>query len=145
MFAFQKRPSRFEFDITKEQESSEIIPEIVEAVAEPEPIVDIEEIWNDDAFPTVNVVLEAEEKVAILEQIQEEVVAESIAEEVEATPEPVIEQKPVEQPIDLIHEAPQPEKVVMPEKTPPKTRIPFNVMMVNQDKQHAEKKKRARV
>ncbi|EUJ17854.1 FtsK/SpoIIIE family protein [Listeria grandensis FSL F6-0971] len=140
VFAFQKRPSRFEFDITKEQESSEIIPEIVEAVAEPEPIVDIEEIWNDDAFPTVNVVLEAEEKVAILEQIQEEVVAESIAEEVEATPEPVIEQKPVEQPIDLIHEAPQPEKVVMPEKTPPKTRIPFNVMMVNQDKQHAEKK-----
>ncbi|MBC1473750.1 DNA translocase FtsK [Listeria grandensis] len=140
VFAFQKRPSRFEFDITKEQEASEIIPEIVEAVAEPEPIMGIEEIWGDDASSVADAALEAEEKIAIPEQIQEEVLAESIAEEVEAPPEPIIEQKPVEQRIDLIHEAPQPEKVVMPEETPPKTRIPFNVMMVNQDKQHVEKK-----
>ncbi|WP_430534159.1 DNA translocase FtsK [Listeria rocourtiae] len=123
VFAFQKRPSRFEFDITQEVEKSEAIPDIVEQlVVEAGPIVEASVI----------------EEVAILEDVieQEAVLPATEEPQIEAIQEEIM----APQRIDLIHEAPKPKKA---EQAPPKTRIPFNVMMVNQDKQHVEQKKEA--
>ncbi|EUJ44979.1 DNA translocase FtsK [Paenilisteria rocourtiae] len=121
VFAFQKRPSRFEFDITQEAEASEATPDVVEQlVVEAEPVV--------EAFVS--------EEVAILEDVTEQEAVSPVIEEPEI--KAIQEEVMAPQRIDLIHEAPKPKK---DKQAPPKTRIPFNVMMVNQDKQHVEQKK----
>ncbi|MBC2283683.1 DNA translocase FtsK [Listeria booriae] len=143
VFAFQKRPSRFEFDVTKEQDvmepSRDLVGEaieiiqgnvlvetepVVEEVAQPEPIVEMEEVIEEP---------ESMEKVAIAEEVVaiEELQVEEIPEE--------IEQAQASERITLIHETPKAEEAPRERSTPPKTRIPFNVMMVNQDKQQQAK------
>ncbi|MBC1500852.1 DNA translocase FtsK [Listeria weihenstephanensis] len=169
VFAFQKRPSRFEFDITKELETGEpildevlmgevseahpettVVPEVEEEITvsdqieEPALVKDDIEVLEEElpeavfeeAFVEVeDVSLSEVEELAILEQIKD---ADVIADE-EIAVAPVEEVEPKAERIELIHEAPKPEKPVRT-NTPPKTRIPFNVMMVNQDKQRVEKK-----
>ncbi|MBC1292004.1 DNA translocase FtsK [Listeria booriae] len=140
VFAFQKRPSRFEFDVTKEQDvmepSRDLVGEaieiiqgnvlmetepIVEEVAQPEPIVEMEEVVEEP---------ESMENAAVVEEVVaiEEPQVEEILEEIEP------EQTPAPERITLIHETPEAEEAPRERSTPPKTRIPFNVMMVNQDK-----------
>ncbi|MBC2189297.1 DNA translocase FtsK [Listeria booriae] len=145
VFAFQKRPSRFEFDVTKEQEvmepSRDLVGEaieiiqgnvlvesepIVEEVAQPEPIVEMEEVVEEP---------ESAEDVAVVEEVVaiEEPQVEEIPEEIEP------EQTPAPERITLIHETPEAEEAPRERSAPPKTRIPFNVMMVNQDKKQQAK------
>ncbi|MBC1892145.1 DNA translocase FtsK [Listeria booriae] len=145
VFAFQKRPSRFEFDVTKEQEvmepSRDLVGEaieiiqgnvlvetepVVEEIAQPEPIVEMEELVEEpESIEDVTVV---EEVVAI-----EEPQVEEIPEEKEP------EQTTAPERITLIHETPEAEEAPRERSAPPKTRIPFNVMMVNQDKKQQAK------
>ncbi|MBC1905554.1 DNA translocase FtsK [Listeria booriae] len=145
VFAFQKRPSRFEFDVTKEQEvmepSRDLVGEaieiiqgnvlvesepIVEEVAQPEPVVELEEVVEEP---------ESMEDVAVVEEVVaiEEPQVEEIPEEIEP------EQTPAPERITLIHETPEAEESPRERSAPPKTRIPFNVMMVNQDKKQQAK------
>ncbi|MBC2390247.1 DNA translocase FtsK [Listeria booriae] len=145
VFAFQKRPSRFEFDVTKEQDvmepSRDLVGEaieiiqgnvlvesepIVEEVAQPEPIVEMEEVVEEP---------ESAEDVAVVEEVVaiEEPQVEEIPEEIEP------EQTPAPERITLIHETPEAEEAPRERSAPPKTRIPFNVMMVNQDKKQQAK------
>ncbi|EUJ29488.1 DNA translocase FtsK [Listeria cornellensis] len=127
VFAFQKRPSRFEFNVTKEPESSDVIEELV-AVVEP---------MQEEVESEFVAALEVESEPVVLEEIEE---ISPVVEEEEIMQQEEIPATP--QRIELIHEAPKPEKIEQPEpSTPPKTRIPFNVMMVNQDKQHVEQKR----
>ncbi|MBC1357874.1 DNA translocase FtsK [Listeria booriae] len=145
VFAFQKRPSRFEFDVTKEQDvmepSRDLVGEaieiiqgnvliesepIVEEVVQPEPIVDLEEVVEET---------ESAEDLAVVEEVVaiEEPQVEEIPEEIEP------EQTPAPERITLIHETPKAEEAPRERSAPPKTRIPFNVMMVNQDKKQQAK------
>ncbi|MBC1897856.1 DNA translocase FtsK [Listeria booriae] len=145
VFAFQKRPSRFEFDVTKEQEvmepSRDLVGEaieiiqgnvliesepIVEEVAQPEPIVELEEVVEEP---------ESMEDVMVVEEVV--AVEEPQVEELPEEKEP--EQTPASERITLIHETPEAEEAPRERSAPPKTRIPFNVMMVNQDKKQQAK------
>lgn len=130
VFAFQKRPSRFEFDITKEPETSDAVHEVIEE------LVAVVEPMHEEVAPEFVADFEVEAEPVLVEEIEEipPVVEEEILQQEEV---PVAPQR-----IELIHEAPKPEKVEQREQSaPPKTRIPFNVMMVNQDKQHVDQKK----
>ncbi|MBC2067097.1 DNA translocase FtsK [Listeria booriae] len=145
VFAFQKRPSRFEFDVTKEQDmmepSRDLVGEaieiiqgnvliesepIVEEVAQPEPIVELEEVVEEP---------ESMEDVMVVEEVV--AVEEPQVEELPEEKEP--EQTPASERITLIHETPEAEEAPRERSAPPKTRIPFNVMMVNQDKKQQAK------
>ncbi|MBC2099352.1 DNA translocase FtsK [Listeria booriae] len=145
VFAFQKRPSRFEFDVTKEQEvmepSRDLVGEaieiiqgnvlvetepVVEEIAQPEPIVEMEELVEEP---------ESMEDVMVVEEVV--AVEEPQVEELPEEKEP--EQTPASERITLIHETPEAEEAPRERSAPPKTRIPFNVMMVNQDKKQQAK------
>ncbi|MBC1373289.1 DNA translocase FtsK [Listeria booriae] len=140
VFAFQKRPSRFEFDVTKEQEviepSRDLVGEAIEIIqgnvlVESEPAV--EEVAQ--SAPVVELEEVVEEPESMGDVAVEEVVSieESQVEEMPEKTEPTPER------ITLIHETPKAEEAPRERSAPPKTRIPFNVMMVNQDKKQQAK------
>lgn len=140
VFAFQKRPSRFEFDVTKEQEviepTRDLVDEAIEIIqsnvlVESEPVV--EEVAQSELVAEMEEVIEEPENMKEVVAIEEPQV-----EEIETIPE---EQEPATAPerITLIHETPKAEEAPRERSTLPKTRIPFNVMMVNQDKQQKVK------
>ncbi|MBC6309812.1 DNA translocase FtsK [Listeria sp. FSL L7-1582] len=130
VFAFQKRPSRFEFDITKELETSDVVYDEIDG------LVAVAESVQEETESEFVADLEVEEEPIIPEVVA---MVSPVVEEEESLQQEEVSTMP--QRIELIHEAPKSEKVEEPERTPPKTRIPFNVMMVNQDKQHVEQKK----
>ncbi|HAM1794483.1 TPA: DNA translocase FtsK [Listeria monocytogenes] len=136
VYAFNKRPSKFEFAVTEEelstiQEDLTIAPVDLLDSAEAETI----------AFDT-----------ELNRQIEEEVVSVPVTEEVvteqpevEVTPEPVEQQEPAR--VSLITEEPAQTKTITRSKQVEsnrqeqllKSRIPFNVMMVKKDKQALQK------
>ncbi|EAE1292305.1 TPA: DNA translocase FtsK [Listeria monocytogenes] len=136
VYAFNKRPSKFEFAVTEEelstiQEDLTIAPVDLLDSAEAETI----------AFDT-----------ELNRQIEEEVVSVPVTEEVvteqpesEVTPEPVEQQEPAR--VSLITEEPAQTKTITRSKQVEsnrqeqllKSRIPFNVMMVKKDKQALRK------
>ncbi|EIA3841799.1 DNA translocase FtsK [Listeria monocytogenes] len=136
VYAFNKRPSKFEFAVTEEelstiQEDLTIAPVDLLDSAEAETI----------AFDT-----------ELNRQIEEEVVSVPVTEEVvteqpeaEVTPEPVEQQEPAR--VSLITEEPAQTKTTTRSKQVEsnrqeqllKSRIPFNVMMVKKDKQALQK------
>ncbi|EHK2531058.1 DNA translocase FtsK [Listeria monocytogenes] len=137
VYAFNKRPSKFEFAVTETEELSTIQEDLTIA---PVDLLDSAEA-ETIAFDTeLNRQIE-EEVVSVL--VTEEVVTEQP--EVEVTPEPVEQQEPAR--VSLITEEPTQTKTTTRSKQVEsnrqeqllKSRIPFNVMMVKKDKQALQK------
>lgn len=139
VYAFNKRPSKFEFAVTETEELSTIQEDLTIA---PVDLLDSAEA-ETIAFDT-----------ELNRQIEEEVVSVPVTEEVvteqpevEVTPEPVEQQEPAR--VSLITEEPTQTKTTTRSKQVEsnrqeqllKSRIPFNVMMVKKDKQALQKKK----
>ncbi|EAD1457597.1 DNA translocase FtsK [Listeria monocytogenes] len=137
VYAFNKRPSKFEFAVTEAEELSTIQEDLTIA---PVDLLDSAEA-ETIAFDT-----------ELNRQIEEEVVSVPVTEEivteqpeVEATPEPVEQQEPAR--VSLITEEPAQTKTTTRSKQVEsnrqeqllKSRIPFNVMMVKKDKQALQK------
>ncbi|EKY8306898.1 DNA translocase FtsK [Listeria monocytogenes] len=137
VYAFNKRPSKFEFAVTEAEELSTIQEDLTIA---PVDLLDSAEA-ETIAFDT-----------EINRQIEEEVVSVPVTEEVvteqpeaEVTPEPVEQQEPAR--VSLITEEPAQTKTTTRSKQVEsnrqeqllKSRIPFNVMMVKKDKQALQK------
>ncbi|EQA6114628.1 DNA translocase FtsK [Listeria monocytogenes] len=137
VYAFNKRPSKFEFAVTEEEELSTIQEDLTIA---PVDLLDSAEA-ETIAFDT-----------ELNRQIEEEVVSVPVTEEVvteqpeaEVTPEPVEQQEPAR--VSLITEEPAQTKTITRSKQVEsnrqeqllKSRIPFNVMMVKKDKQALQK------
>ncbi|EHK2410853.1 DNA translocase FtsK [Listeria monocytogenes] len=137
VYAFNKRPSKFEFAVTEAEELSKIQEDLTIA---PVDLLDSAEA-ETIAFDT-----------ELNRQIEEEVVSVPVAEEVvteqpeaEVTPEPVEQQEPAR--VSLITEEPAQTKTTTRSKQVEsnrqeqllKSRIPFNVMMVKKDKQALQK------
>ncbi|EGC2947333.1 DNA translocase FtsK [Listeria monocytogenes] len=137
VYAFNKRPSKFEFAVTEEEELSTIQEDLTIA---PVDLLDSAEA-ETIAFDT-----------ELNRQIEEEVVSVPVTEEVvteqpesEITPEPVEQQEPAR--VSLITEEPTQTKTTTRSKQVEsnrqeqllKSRIPFNVMMVKKDKQALQK------
>ncbi|HAA6476386.1 TPA_asm: DNA translocase FtsK [Listeria monocytogenes] len=137
VYAFNKRPSKFEFAVTEAEELSTIQEDLTIA---PVDLLDSAEA-ETIAFDT-----------ELNRQIEEEVVSVPVTEEivteqpeVEATPEPVEQQEPAR--VSLITEEPAQTKTATRSKQVEsnrqeqllKSRIPFNVMMVKKDKQALQK------
>ncbi|EGP9127643.1 DNA translocase FtsK [Listeria monocytogenes] len=137
VYAFNKRPSKFEFAVTEAEELSTIQEDLTIA---PVDLLDSAEA-ETIAFDT-----------ELNRQIEEEVVPVSVTEEVvteqpeaEVTPEPVEQQEPAR--VSLITEEPAQTKTTTRSKQVEsnrqeqllKSRIPFNVMMVKKDKQALQK------
>ncbi|EAG1547002.1 DNA translocase FtsK [Listeria monocytogenes] len=137
VYAFNKRPSKFEFAVTEAEELSTIQEDLTIA---PVDLLDSAEA-ETIAFDT-----------ELNRQIEEEVVSVPVTEEivteqpeVEATPEPVEQQEPAC--VSLITEEPAQTKTTTRSKQVEsnrqeqllKSRIPFNVMMVKKDKQALQK------
>ncbi|EAC3421105.1 DNA translocase FtsK [Listeria monocytogenes] len=137
VYAFNKRPSKFEFAVTEAEELSTIQEDLTIA---PVDLLDSAEA-ETIAFDT-----------ELNRQIEEEVVSVPVAEEVvteqpeaEVTPEPVEQQEPAR--VSLITEEPAQTKTTTRSKQVEsnrqeqllKSRIPFNVMMVKKDKQSLQK------
>ncbi|EAD6489276.1 DNA translocase FtsK [Listeria monocytogenes] len=137
VYAFNKRPSKFEFAVTEAEELSTIQEDLTIA---PVDLLDSAEA-ETIAFDT-----------ELNRQIEEEVVSVPVAEEVvteqpeaEVTPEPVEQQEPAR--VSLITEEPAQTKTTTRSKQVEsnrqeqllKSRIPFNVMMVKKDKQALQK------
>ncbi|HAO5812870.1 TPA: DNA translocase FtsK [Listeria monocytogenes] len=137
VYAFNKRPSKFEFAVTEEEELSTIQEDLTIA---PVDLLDSAEA-ETIAFDT-----------ELNRQIEEEVVSVPVTEEVvteqpesEVTPEPVEQQEPAR--VSLITEEPAQTKTITRSKQVEsnrqeqllKSRIPFNVMMVKKDKQALRK------
>ncbi|EAF8201418.1 DNA translocase FtsK [Listeria monocytogenes] len=137
VYAFNKRPSKFEFAVTEEEELSTIQEDLTIA---PVDLLDSAEA-ETIAFDT-----------ELNRQIEEEVVSVPVTEEVvteqpesEITPEPVEQQEPAR--VSLITEEPAQTKTITRSKQVEsnrqeqllKSRIPFNVMMVKKDKQALQK------
>ncbi|EAD2805104.1 DNA translocase FtsK [Listeria monocytogenes] len=137
VYAFNKRPSKFEFAVTEAEELSTIQEDITIA---PVDLLDSAEA-ETIAFDT-----------ELNRQIEEEVVPVPVTEEVvteqpeaEVTPEPVEQQEPAR--VSLITEEPAQTKTTTRSKQVEsnrqeqllKSRIPFNVMMVKKDKQALQK------
>ncbi|EAD3046835.1 DNA translocase FtsK [Listeria monocytogenes] len=137
VYAFNKRPSKFEFAVTEAEELSTIQEDLTIA---PVDLLDSAEA-ETIAFDT-----------ELNRQIEEEVVSVPVTEEivteqpeVEATPEPVEQQEPAC--VSLITEEPAQTKTATRSKQVEsnrqeqllKSRIPFNVMMVKKDKQALQK------
>ncbi|EPD8844558.1 DNA translocase FtsK [Listeria monocytogenes] len=137
VYAFNKRPSKFEFAVTEAEELSTIQEDLTIA---PVDLLDSAEA-ETIAFDT-----------ELNRQIEEEVVSVPVTEEivteqpeVEATPEPVEQQEPAR--VSLITEEPAQTKTATRSKQVDsnrqeqllKSRIPFNVMMVKKDKQALQK------
>ncbi|EAC8103373.1 DNA translocase FtsK [Listeria monocytogenes] len=137
VYAFNKRPSKFEFAVTEAEELSTIQEDLTIAPADLLDSAEAETI----AFDT-----------ELNRQIEEEVVSVPVTEEVvmeqpeaEVTPEPVEQQEPAR--VSLITEEPAQTKTTTRSKQVEsnrqeqllKSRIPFNVMMVKKDKQALQK------
>ncbi|MCV78935.1 DNA translocase FtsK [Listeria monocytogenes] len=137
VYAFNKRPSKFEFAVTEAEELSTIQEDLTIA---PVDLLDSAEA-ETIAFDT-----------ELNRQIEEEVVSVPVTEEfvteqpeVEATSEPVEQQEPAR--VSLITEEPAQMKTATRSKQVEsnrqeqllKSRIPFNVMMVKKDKQALQK------
>ncbi|EHD1634850.1 DNA translocase FtsK [Listeria monocytogenes] len=137
VYAFNKRPSKFEFAVTEAEELSTIQEDLTIA---PVDLLDSAEA-ETIAFDT-----------ELNRQIEEEVVSVPVTEEVvteqpeaEVTPEPVEQQEPAR--VSLITEEPAQTKTTTRSKQVEsnrqeqllKNRIPFNVMMVKKDKQALQK------
>ncbi|HAA3325297.1 TPA_asm: DNA translocase FtsK [Listeria monocytogenes] len=137
VYAFNKRPSKFEFAVTEAEELSTIQEDLTIA---PVDLLDSAEA-ETIAFDT-----------ELNRQIEEEVVSVPVTEEVvteqpevEVTPEPVEQQEPAR--VSLITEEPAQTKTTTRSKQVEsnrqeqllKSRIPFNVMMVKKDKQALRK------
>ncbi|ECH7280200.1 DNA translocase FtsK [Listeria monocytogenes] len=137
VYAFNKRPSKFEFAVTEAEELSTIQEDLTIA---PVDLLDSAEA-ETIAFDT-----------ELNRQIEEEVVSVPVTEEVvteqpevEVTPEPVEQQEPAR--VSLITEEPTQTKTTTRSKQIEsnrqeqllKSRIPFNVMMVKKDKQALQK------
>ncbi|ECW8276472.1 DNA translocase FtsK [Listeria monocytogenes] len=133
VYAFNKRPSKFEFAVTEAEELSTIQEDLTIA---PVDLLDSAEA-ETIAFDT-----------ELNRQIEEEVVSVPVTEEVvteqpevEVTPESVEQQEPAR--VSLITEEPAQTKTATRSKQVEsnrqeqllKSRIPFNVMMVKKDKQ----------
>ncbi|EGC1345897.1 DNA translocase FtsK [Listeria monocytogenes] len=137
VYAFNKRPSKFEFAVTEAEELSTIQEDLTIAP------VDLL-----DSAEAETIALDTE----LNRQIEEEVVSVPVTEEVvteqpeaEVTPEPVEQQEPAR--VSLITEEPAQTKTTTRSKQVEsnrqeqllKSRIPFNVMMVKKDKQALQK------
>ncbi|EPD8069830.1 DNA translocase FtsK [Listeria monocytogenes] len=137
VYAFNKRPSKFEFAVTEAEELSTIQEDLTIA---PVDLLDSAEA-ETIAFDT-----------ELNRQIEEEVVPVPVTEEVvteqpeaEVTPEPVEQQEPAR--VSFITEEPAQTKTTTRSKQVEsnrqeqllKSRIPFNVMMVKKDKQALQK------
>ncbi|EDN9972082.1 DUF87 domain-containing protein [Listeria monocytogenes] len=137
VYAFNKRPSKFEFAVTEAEELRTIQEDLTIA---PVDLLDSAEA-ETIAFDT-----------ELNRQIEEEVVSVPVTEEVdteqpevEVTPEPVEQQEPAR--VSLITEEPTQTKTTTRSKQVEsnrqeqllKSRIPFNVMMVKKDKQALQK------
>ncbi|EHX0501758.1 DNA translocase FtsK [Listeria monocytogenes] len=137
VYAFNKRPSKFEFAVTEAEELSTIQKDLTIA---PVDLLDSAEA-ETIAFDT-----------ELNRQIEEEVVSVPVTEEVvteqpevEVTPEPVEQQESAR--VSLITEEPAQTKTTTRSKQVEsnrqeqllKSRIPFNVMMVKKDKQALQK------
>ncbi|EHV5201710.1 DNA translocase FtsK [Listeria monocytogenes] len=137
VYAFNKRPSKFEFAVTEAEELSTIQEDLTIA---PVDLLDSAEA-ETIAFDT-----------ELNRQIEEEVVSVPVTEEVvteqpeaEVTPEPIEQQEPAR--VSLITEEPAQTKTTTRSKQVEsnrqeqllKSRIPFNVMMVKKDKQALQK------
>ncbi|EOW1565535.1 DNA translocase FtsK [Listeria monocytogenes] len=137
VYAFNKRPSKFEFAVTEAEELSTIQEDLTIA---PVDLLDSAEA-ETIAFDT-----------ELNRQIEEEVVSVPVTEEVvteqpevEVTPEPVEQQEPAR--VSLITEEPAQTKTTTRSKQVEsnrqeqllKSRIPFNVMMVKKDKKALQK------
>ncbi|EAG0757657.1 DNA translocase FtsK [Listeria monocytogenes] len=137
VYAFNKRPSKFEFAVTEAEELSTIQEDLTIA---PVDLLDSAEA-ETIAFDT-----------ELNRQIEEEVVSVPVTEEVvteqpeaEVTPEPVEQQEPAR--VSLITEEPTQTKTTTRSKQVESnrqeqlliSRIPFNVMMVKKDKQALQK------
>ncbi|EAK8931121.1 DNA translocase FtsK [Listeria monocytogenes] len=137
VYAFNKRPSKFEFAVTEAEELSTIQEDLTIA---PVDLLDSAEA-ETIAFDT-----------ELNRQIEEEVVPVPVTEEVvteqpevEVTPEPVEQQESAR--VSLITEEPAQTKTTTRSKQVEsnrqeqllKSRIPFNVMMVKKDKQALQK------
>ncbi|EPO4342079.1 DNA translocase FtsK [Listeria monocytogenes] len=137
VYAFNKRPSKFEFAVTEAEELSTIQEDLTIA---PVDLLDSAEA-ETIAFDT-----------ELNRQIEEEVVSVPVTEEVvteqpevEVTPEPVEQQEPAR--VSLITEESAQTKTTTRSKQVEsnrqeqllKSRIPFNVMMVKKDKQALQK------
>ncbi|EAD0077138.1 DNA translocase FtsK [Listeria monocytogenes] len=137
VYAFNKRPSKFEFAVTEAEELSTIQEDLTIA---PVDLLDSAEA-ETIAFDT-----------ELNRQIEEEVVSVPVTEEVvteqpeaEVTPEPVEQQEPAR--VSLITEEPTQTKTTTRsiqvesnrQEQLLKSRIPFNVMMVKKDKQALQK------
>ncbi|EAC5675589.1 DNA translocase FtsK [Listeria monocytogenes] len=137
VYAFNKRPSKFEFAVTEAEELSTIQEDLTIA---PVDLLDSAEA-ETIAFDT-----------ELNRQIEEEVVSVPVTEEVVTeqpevgvTPEPVEQQEPAR--VSLITEEPAQTKTTTRSKQVEsnrqeqllKSRIPFNVMMVKKDKQALQK------
>ncbi|TYV47274.1 DNA translocase FtsK [Listeria monocytogenes] len=138
VYAFNKRPSKFEFAVTEAEELSTIQEDLTIA---PVDLLDSAEA-ETIAFDT-----------ELNRQIEEEVVSVPVTEEVvteqpeaEVTPEPVEQQQEPAR-VSLITEEPAQTKTTTRSKQVEsnrqeqllKSRIPFNVMMVKKDKQALQK------
>ncbi|ENQ2251122.1 DNA translocase FtsK [Listeria monocytogenes] len=139
VYAFNKRPSKFEFAVTEAEELSTIQEDLTIA---PVDLLDSAEA-ETIAFDTeLNRQIE-EEVVSVPVPVTEEVVTEQP--EAEVTPEPVEQQEPAR--VSLITEEPAQTKTTTRSKQVEsnrqeqllKSRIPFNVMMVKKDKQALQK------
>ncbi|EAD2625475.1 DNA translocase FtsK [Listeria monocytogenes] len=137
VYAFNKRPSKFEFAVTEAEELNTIQEDLTIA---PVDLLDSAEA-ETIAFDTeLNRQIE-EEVVSV--PVMEEVVTEQP--EVEVTPEPVEQQESAR--VSLITEEPAQTKTTTRSKQVEsnrqeqllKSRIPFNVMMVKKDKQALQK------
>ncbi|EKR8975979.1 DNA translocase FtsK [Listeria monocytogenes] len=137
VYAFNKRPSKFEFAVTEAEELSTIQEDLTIAP------VDLL-----DSAEAETIAFDAE----LNRQIEEEVVSVPVMEEmvteqpeVEVNPEPVEQQEPAR--VSLITEEPAQTKTTTRSKQVEsnrqeqllKSRIPFNVMMVKKDKQALQK------
>ncbi|EAD3286697.1 DNA translocase FtsK [Listeria monocytogenes] len=143
VYAFNKRPSKFEFAVTEAEELSTIQEDLTIA---PVDLLDSAEA-ETIAFDT-----------ELNRQIEEEVVSVPVTEEVvteqpeaEVTPEPVEQQEPAR--VSLITEEPAQTKTATRSKQVEsnrqeqllKSRIPFNVMMVKKDKQALQKEEAQKI
>ncbi|OFG61924.1 DNA translocase FtsK [Listeria monocytogenes] len=137
VYAFNKRPGKFEFAVTEAEELSTIQEDLTIA---PVDLLDSAEA-ETIAFDT-ELNRQIEEEVESV-PVTEEVVTEQP--EVEVTPEPVEQQEPAR--VSLITEEPAQTKTTTRSKQVEsnrqeqllKSRIPFNVMMVKKDKQALQK------
>ncbi|MBC1817123.1 DNA translocase FtsK [Listeria seeligeri] len=146
VYAFNKRPSRFEFQVTEPEEVTEIREDLVIAPVDMPDLAEAETIAFD-----AEIERQIEESLPEEEMVEETTVAE---EPVEVPTEPIQSVDPAapEQParVSLIKEEPQEElKTTSKQQVETnrqeqlqKSRIPFNVMMVKKDKQALQKEER---